>query len=142
MSRKKCMTVCRKTTRKGINTSLCWACQNTPSGSWPTRPTHLGGIGFRFSYEHSVGLIKVIPGAAHGARPPIMQPSPPRRNSLTNACIPRPRAPMANTTNGWPTLVLETGVSESLPHLRQDAAWWFGSGVIQCPERVHLLCSV
>lgn len=25
----------------------------------------------------------------------------------------------------WPTLAIETGVSESLPRLHQDAAWWF-----------------
>jgi hypothetical protein len=27
--------------------------------------------------------------------------------------------------NGWPNLVIEAGVSESMPRLRQDKNWWF-----------------
>ncbi|KAN0070736.1 hypothetical protein V8E54_010901 [Elaphomyces granulatus] len=29
--------------------------------------------------------------------------------------------------SGWPTLVLEVGVSESLPRLRNDASWWLSN---------------
>lgn len=110
----------------------------------------LGGIGFRFGYEDSVGLVKVIPSAGHeiataisrgtlmknfewawayqptsGPQPrPIKQPPAPGRNNPTSAYFP---GPTANPTNGWPTFVLETGVSELLPHLRQDASWWFAN---------------
>ncbi|OJJ31599.1 hypothetical protein ASPWEDRAFT_176664 [Aspergillus wentii DTO 134E9] len=31
------------------------------------------------------------------------------------------------STQGWPTLVIETGISESLPRLRNDANWWFNN---------------
>lgn len=27
----------------------------------------------------------------------------------------------------WPTFVVEAGVSESLPRLRQDTSWWFAN---------------
>lgn len=40
---------------------------------------------------------------------------------------PAPRLPSNGVLNGWPTLVIETGVSESLPRLRQDAIWWFNN---------------
>jgi hypothetical protein len=33
----------------------------------------------------------------------------------------------SSTSLKWPTVVIETGVSESLPRLRQDARWWFGA---------------
>lgn len=33
----------------------------------------------------------------------------------------------SSTSLQWPTVVVETGVSESLPRLLQDARWWFGA---------------
>ncbi|KAJ5948562.1 hypothetical protein N7454_001869 [Penicillium verhagenii] len=40
------------------------------------------------------------------------------------AFIPPRRLPVPGQRHGWPTLVIETGVSESLPRLREDARWW------------------
>ncbi|KAJ5362444.1 hypothetical protein N7541_003288 [Penicillium brevicompactum] len=39
--------------------------------------------------------------------------------------VPRSRLPHGLTPGGWPTVVVETGVSESLPKLREDAVGWF-----------------
>lgn len=33
--------------------------------------------------------------------------------------------PLTRQPNGWPTLVIESGIPESLPRLREDAKWWF-----------------
>ncbi|KOS40132.1 hypothetical protein ACN38_g9013 [Penicillium nordicum] len=33
----------------------------------------------------------------------------------------------SSTNLQWPTMVVETGVAESLPRLRQNARWWFGA---------------
>ncbi|KAE8356763.1 hypothetical protein BDV28DRAFT_163777 [Aspergillus coremiiformis] len=41
-------------------------------------------------------------------------------SSFTNPVF-RPR------DSDWPTLVIESGVSESMPRLRQDAAWWMAN---------------
>ena len=53
-------------------------------------------------------------------------------SALTNSqkepdqCLfPIDRRPTMTAFNGWPTLVLETGVSESLPRLQAEACWWF-----------------
>lgn len=33
--------------------------------------------------------------------------------------------PLTRQPDGWPTLVIESGLPESLPRLREDARWWF-----------------
>lgn len=35
------------------------------------------------------------------------------------------RLPRDCQLRGWPTLVIESGMTESLERLRQDARWWF-----------------
>ena len=51
----------------------------------------------------------------------------PRGNSKEgDTCyVPEARSPRGGHNWPWPSLVLEAGVSESLPQLRADAAWWF-----------------
>jgi hypothetical protein len=41
--------------------------------------------------------------------------------------IPPGRCASPGQPVGWPTFVIETGVSESLPRLREDARWWFNN---------------
>jgi hypothetical protein len=110
----------------------------------------LDGINYRFQWEGTSGLIKVVPSARHeiitahvvdcvkdvfntmgitwrdgewvGAT--TYKPSPAKGKEPDNAFVPPSRCPtIANL--GWPTLVIETGVSESLTQLRADAAKWF-----------------
>jgi hypothetical protein len=53
----------------------------------------------------------------------------PRGNSKEgDTCyVPEARSPRGGHNWPWPSLVLEAGVSESLPQLRADAAWWFSN---------------
>ncbi|KAJ5145936.1 uncharacterized protein N7515_000500 [Penicillium bovifimosum] len=44
-----------------------------------------------------------------------------------------PRQPV-----GWPTFVIETGLSESLPRLREDARWWFNNSPTKTAGRQAL----
>ncbi|EAW17080.1 uncharacterized protein NFIA_004360 [Aspergillus fischeri NRRL 181] len=39
--------------------------------------------------------------------------------------IPPTRQARGNQSTGWPSLVIDAGVSESLTRLREDARWWF-----------------
>lgn len=113
----------------------------------------LGGITFRFAFEGAVGLVKIIPSAAHDrstddltrmmdrefflrgmfapmtyswgstSRHPATVSS--SQKEPDQSLFPIERRPSMDSFNGWPTLVLETGVSESLPHLQADSCWWF-----------------
>lgn len=49
------------------------------------------------------------------------------------------RQPLPGQKPDWPTLVIETGVIESIPRLREDASWWFrnSSGMVRI---VLLVC--
>ena len=47
-------------------------------------------------------------------------------SAFTNPAL-RPNA------TDWPTLVIEAGLSESMPRLRQDAAWWIGNSLGRVP---------
>lgn len=47
-----------------------------------------------------------------------------RREEPDECLVPRTRMP-TGSTQCWSTMVIETGVSESLPKLRNDASWWF-----------------
>jgi hypothetical protein len=49
-----------------------------------------------------------------------------RKGKQPDQCFwPATRQPTGGQLRSWPTLVIETGVSESLPKLRADALWWF-----------------
>ena len=108
----------------------------------------LGGIEFRFQFDETTGVIK-IHSAAHDATTenlkddaslamgvPKLQMSwgvttthpgtYSRKGKQPDQCFwPATRQPTGDQLRGWPTLVIETGVSESLPKLREDAMWWF-----------------
>lgn len=113
----------------------------------------LGGIRFRFAFEGAVGLVKIIPSAAHDrstddltrmmdrefflggmfapmnyswgstSRHPATVSS--SQKEPDQCLFPIASRPSMDSFNGWPTLVLETGVSESLPRLQADSCWWF-----------------
>ena len=113
----------------------------------------LGGITFRFLWEGSTGLLKVIPTLQHDVTARSMtgeigfqlraQMGIPREdimfgNTTTHKALagktgkqpddcfwPSSRQGRSNRAQGWPTLVIETGVSKSLSKLRADAQWWF-----------------
>ncbi|GKZ30213.1 hypothetical protein AbraIFM66950_008259 [Aspergillus brasiliensis] len=57
-----------------------------------------------------------------------------------NCLYPPNRQPSLGQLNGWPTLVIETGVSESLAKLRRDATWWFQSS--SGDTRIVLIVSI
>ncbi|OXV10163.1 hypothetical protein Egran_02075 [Elaphomyces granulatus] len=111
----------------------------------------LGGIDFRFQFDETTGVIKV-PSAEHdettenlkdeirdaslamGVPKPQMtwgmstthKGTHSKKGKQPDQCFwPAPRHPTAVQPRGWPTLVIETGVTESLPKLREDVLWWF-----------------
>ena len=113
------------------------------------------GSTFRFMWEGETDIVKVVPSAAHdyatddlsrtisraceGMGVPVLQiawgistthpggkSGDQGKGKQADQCLsPLPRQPINGQVTGWPTLAIETGVSESLPRLRQDAAWWF-----------------
>ncbi|CDM36080.1 hypothetical protein DTO013E5_5559 [Penicillium roqueforti] len=111
----------------------------------------LGGIAFRFQWEGSTGLIKVVPRSEHEVatdkfteviRDSYKAMGVPSEGTAwigsttyrsgmrkgkeaDNGYVPPSRCthPIGNV--GYPTLIIETGVSESLGRLRQDARKWF-----------------
>lgn len=110
------------------------------------------GSTFRLMWEGETGIIKLMPSAAHdyatddlsrtisraceGMGVPLLEiawgtstthpgQSGDKGKQADQCLSPLPRQPVNGQVTGWPTLVIETGVSESLPRLRQDAAWWF-----------------
>ena len=113
----------------------------------------LGGIKYRFALEGVVGVIKIVPSGGHerstddftrmmdkvfftvglssianyswaGATRHLG--TVPNSEKEPDQCLfPAALRPTVDGSNGWPTLVLETGVSESLPRLRADSSWWF-----------------
>jgi hypothetical protein len=112
----------------------------------------LGGVDFRFEWEGATGLIKVIPGATHES---LIDAFNLKVNSdLQNMGIhwtqrrwvgtttyrpankgkqgdqgftPPSRQVAQGQTRGWPTLVIEVGVSESISKLRSDAKFWLNN---------------
>ncbi|OJJ41701.1 hypothetical protein ASPWEDRAFT_179408 [Aspergillus wentii DTO 134E9] len=117
-----------------------------------TEKNCLDGISFRFMWENYTGLIKVIPSAEHDfttgairthlermftgmgiardevgfAMSTTHKPAVGNRGKQADECFwPLSRQPRPGRAHGWPTLVIETGVSESLRRLREDACWWF-----------------
>lgn len=113
----------------------------------------LAGISVRFTWIGTTGLLKVAAGAPHhfttteifryidsqcfemgvprtqltwGMAVTLPDPAASPQGKQPDACVfPPNRQPMRGHCNGWPSLVVETGVSESLTKLRRDATWWF-----------------
>ncbi|KAJ5845176.1 hypothetical protein N7534_008845 [Penicillium rubens] len=111
----------------------------------------LGGINYRFQWEGTTGLIKVVPSERHdgitnqisraidmkliamGLRWSEMvwtgtstyKPTAGAGKQGDQAFLPPIRCPNGLPSGSWPTFVIETGVSESLPRLREDAKRWF-----------------
>ncbi|KAI2703907.1 hypothetical protein CBS147372_2376 [Penicillium roqueforti] len=111
----------------------------------------LEAIDYRFQWQGRSGLIKVIPTAQHETiTTRVMfsvndalaamglhwsdsewvghttyKPNLAKGKQPDNAFLPPSRCTIPLSSTGWPTLVIETGVSESLSQLRADAAKWF-----------------
>ncbi|KAJ6104736.1 hypothetical protein N7523_011056 [Penicillium sp. IBT 18751x] len=113
----------------------------------------LSGLDYRFQWEGTVGLIKVVPSHAHDATTDQVtrtideylmamgfrsvdrkwamtttyKPTASKGKQADQCFIPPCRRASPGQPVGWPTFVIETGVSESLPRLREDAQWWFNN---------------
>ncbi|KAJ5123223.1 hypothetical protein N7448_009320 [Penicillium atrosanguineum] len=113
----------------------------------------LYGLDYRFQWEGTVGLIKVVPSHAHDATTDQVtrtideyllamgirsvdrkwamtttyKPTASKGKQADQCFIPPCRRASPGQPVGWPTFVIETGVSESLPRLREDAQWWFNN---------------
>lgn len=112
----------------------------------------LDGIPFRLMIDKPSALVKVIPPFSHAAstrrlaenillnclmvgvlREDTCWASTITYRATTNnmgkqpddCFLPLSRQPSSQQPLNWPTLVIETGVSESLPKFREDARWWF-----------------
>ncbi|KAG2016957.1 hypothetical protein GB937_005861 [Aspergillus fischeri] len=131
------------------------------------KPDCLPGISFRFMWIGTTGLIKVVPPIAHDLTTSGVSHYIDRQcirmgvadNDLVwgltvttpgtvtthgkqpdNCFYPPNRQPLGGQFNGWPSLVIETGVSESLRKLRRDATWWFENS--SGDTRIVLLISI
>ncbi|KAJ5958066.1 uncharacterized protein N7479_005216 [Penicillium vulpinum] len=108
------------------------------------------GVNYRFEFGGGTGILRMIPGCPHeyttmgllqkvtlqlinmglseqyrwGGK--TRYESPLRQKEGDQVFSPSARWP-SSTSLPWPTMVIETGVSDSLPRLRQDAKWWFGA---------------
>ncbi|KAF4214439.1 hypothetical protein CNMCM5878_009249 [Aspergillus fumigatiaffinis] len=112
----------------------------------------LGGVNFRFEWEGATGLIKVIPSATHESL--VNDFALKVGSNLQNMGIhwtdrrwigtttykpankgkqgdqgftPPSRQVVQGETRGWPTLVLEVGVSASMAKLRSSAKFWLNN---------------
>lgn len=119
------------------------------------------GVTFRFMFyeNEQLGIIKIISGFAHEASTAHLQceiwvhmlamgvhrnegawgMSATHRGTSAgkqpdHQFLPEPRWPRNCQLHGWPTLVIETGFTESLQRVRQDAKWWFSNsnGDVKC----------
>ncbi|CAI7661240.1 unnamed protein product [Penicillium discolor] len=94
----------------------------------------LKGVNYRFEFEGDTGLLQKVNlqldsmGLNEQYRwgGATRYESPSRDKEGDQVFSPSTRWP-SSTMLQWPTVVVETGVSESLPRLRQDARWWFGA---------------
>lgn len=127
----------------------------------------LNGISFRFMWEENAGLIKIIPTGEHENVTDAIRSEIGRiclfmgisrdeiafgmsttykstvgnKGKQPDQCFWSPsRYPGPGQQAGWPTLVIETGVSESLRRLREDAHWWFHNSLGQV--RIVLVISI
>jgi hypothetical protein len=113
----------------------------------------LSGLAYRFQWEGTVGLIKIVPTNGHDittdqttraidehlmamgirsvdrrwAMSTTYKPTASKGKQADQCFIPPGRCASPGQPVGWPTFVIETGVSESLPRLREDAKWWFNN---------------
>jgi hypothetical protein len=112
----------------------------------------LGGVNFRFEWEGATGLIKVIPSATHESL--VNDFALKVGSDLQNMGVhwtdrrwigtttykpankgkqgdqgftPPTRQVVQGETRGWPTLVLEVGVSASMAKLRSCAKFWLNN---------------
>ncbi|OQE30315.1 hypothetical protein PENFLA_c003G05910 [Penicillium flavigenum] len=81
----------------------------------------LEGVPYRFQWEGTTGLIKIIAGVGHG----VVTEQFTAGKEADNAYLPPSRYAQPIRNDGYPTLVIETGVSKSLGQLRQNARKWF-----------------
>lgn len=123
----------------------------------------LEGIDYRFEFEGDTGVLRLVPGYKHEyTKTSLLQKinlqlgrmglneyyrwggatrykSTARGKEGEQVFSPAQRWPSSDGLS-WPTVVIETGVSESLPKLVEDARWWFGSSEGQV--RIVILISV
>lgn len=112
------------------------------------------GIDFRFQWEGTTGLIKIVPSPLHerinsdftmlvsDKLAAMGIPRDDRRWGLATeyrptigskgkqgdqTFLPLQRQPPGRAAVNWPTLVLEIGVTESKTKLEEDAKWWFNN---------------
>ncbi|KAJ5926168.1 hypothetical protein N7516_007941 [Penicillium verrucosum] len=94
----------------------------------------LNGVPYRFQWEGTTGLIKVVPRGEHEIatsqfttviHDELKAMGLPLAKKLTTRTCPPSRHTRPIENAGYPSLVIETGVSESLGRLRQDARKWF-----------------
>ncbi|KAJ5534073.1 hypothetical protein N7527_000327 [Penicillium freii] len=111
----------------------------------------LNGVTYRFQWEGTTGLIKVVPRREHEIatsqftmviHDELKAMGLPRKEVVwvgsttyrsgtskgkeaDNSYLPPSRHTRPSQNAGYPSLVIETGVSESLGRLRQDARKWF-----------------
>ncbi|KAJ5130566.1 uncharacterized protein N7515_006605 [Penicillium bovifimosum] len=137
-----------------------------------TKRNALHGVPYRFQWEGTTGLIKVVPRGEHeGAtsqfsmviHDELKAMGLPRREvfwlgsttyhfgtnkgkEADNSYLPPSRHARPIKNAGYPSLVIETGVSESLGRLRQDARKWFADSagdvriVILINVRENVVC--
>ncbi|RHZ67515.1 uncharacterized protein CDV56_108288 [Aspergillus thermomutatus] len=112
-------------------------------------------VTYRFQWDGSVGIIKIQPSAApefttmnvvtvitdqlsamgtpmtDGAwgGTTTYKPQPAAGKQADQIFVPGSRRPRHASIRGWPTLVIETGVSESYTKLQADAKWWFANSL-------------
>ncbi|KAH8424097.1 uncharacterized protein LDX57_001854 [Aspergillus melleus] len=128
----------------------------------------LDAIPFRLEWDGDTILIKVLPGFLHesptyrlsshvdreatlmgvsrsdgswGGASNYTSPTGTKGKQGDQIFWPRSRAPVSGTPPGWPTLVLETGVTESRNRLEEDAKWWFhnSNGAVRIVVTIKLL---
>ncbi|KAL4780853.1 hypothetical protein BJX76DRAFT_364024 [Aspergillus varians] len=113
----------------------------------------LGGVEYRFQWEGTSGLIKVLPSYTHDMTTDMVtrtiddklsamgirtvdrrwagtstyKPTTTKGKQGDQAFVPPSRCPSPQRAVDWPTVVIETGVSESCPRLREDARWWLAN---------------
>lgn len=113
------------------------------------------GVSYRFMWDGNTGIIKVLPSRSHDSTTSEFRAE--IADKISDMGISRLQAHWGATTRHagtvitkgkesdecfhpasrlpapaqqsepWPTLVIETGVSESLSKLREDARWWFNN---------------
>lgn len=108
------------------------------------------GVDYRFQWEDTTGLLKIVHSHAHNITTDQIirsiddrlstmgirfvhrtwgatsthKPTTAKGKQGDQIFLPPSRCPSPGQPAGWPTFAIETGVSESLPRLREDAKWW------------------